>query len=165
MLSQSTSSAKMRRSLPIQPPPQYTPFDPRDMILNSPSLYQENFTLKTKHNPLLAHNPGRDLSPLPLPTRSLSPLPRSESPQFHSVSRLSSSPVVSRHLRRGVCLSADQNARLLGKPEKSEEESAYAGLAGKRKLRELEKEIAGPRVELYTSREKGEELEQNPTAK
>ena len=56
---------------------------------------------------------------------------------------------------------ADQNAELLDKLEKLEEESAQADLAGKRKLRKLEKEIAGLRMELERTREKGEELEQN----
>ncbi|KAI0682908.1 hypothetical protein BC835DRAFT_1397836 [Cytidiella melzeri] len=135
------------------------------------SLYQENFTLKTKHDALLARIPGRDLSPLPSPTRSMSPLPRSESPHFYSASRPSSpinaSPAISRHVRRvsvtpgELSLLADQNAELLGKLEKLEEESAHADLAGKRKLRKLEKEIAGLRAELDKTREKGEELEQN----
>ncbi|KAI0092036.1 hypothetical protein BDY19DRAFT_928059 [Irpex rosettiformis] len=132
------------------------------------NLYQENYTLKTKHDALLARIPSRDDSPPGSPPCTLSPLPSSDS-AFTSDSRPNSPEVESpiRHIRRvsvttgELSLLSDQNAELLDKLEKLEEESAHADLAGKRKLRKLEKEIAGLRAELEKTREKGEELEQN----
>ncbi|KAI0347114.1 hypothetical protein BDW22DRAFT_1351472 [Trametopsis cervina] len=135
------------------------------------NLYQDNISLKTKHDALVARIPGQDISPSPSPTGLLSPLPTEASPHYYSVSRpgspTSTSPTATRHVRRvsvtpgELSILADQNAELLGKLEKLEEESAQADMAGKRKLRKLEKEIAGLRTELDKTREKGEELEQN----
>ena len=134
------------------------------------NLYEANVTLKTKHDALLSRIPTKDASPLPSPTRSLSPLPPS-SPHYYGGSRpcspVSESPPQTRHVRRisvtpgELSALADQNAELLDKLGKLEEESAQADLAGKRKLRKLEKEIAGLRAELDRTREKGEEMEQN----
>ncbi|THG97617.1 hypothetical protein EW026_g4412 [Hermanssonia centrifuga] len=59
-----------------------------------------------------------------------------------------------------IALLADQNAELLDKLEKLEEESAHADLAGKRKLRKLEREIQGLREELEKTQAKGVELEE-----
>ncbi|KAF7792924.1 hypothetical protein EIP86_004026 [Pleurotus ostreatoroseus] len=136
------------------------------------NLYDENVHLKTKHDALLARLPKQGPSPLPSPTRSLSPLPPG-SPHYYSISRPGSPIVrtspVARHARRisvtpsELTLLADQNEELLEKLEQLEEESAQADLAGKRKLRKLEREIMGLREELEKTRAKGDELEQKVT--
>jgi hypothetical protein len=54
---------------------------------------------------------------------------------------------------------ADQNAELLHKLESLENESANADLAGRRKLRALEKEIDGLRAELENTRARSAEIE------
>jgi hypothetical protein len=54
---------------------------------------------------------------------------------------------------------ADQNAELLQKLETLEHESVHADLAGRRRLRVLEREIAGLREELDQTRERSKQLE------
>jgi hypothetical protein len=153
------------------------------------NLYQENVSLKSKHDALLARIPtqtGQDISPLPSPTRVLSPLPMTSTPQYYNASRPSSpsgtlSPSLapsspsptgfSEYSRRGharrisvtpsdLSYLADQNTELLQKLEKLEEESTQADLQGKRKLRKLEKEIGLLKEELEKTRERGVELEE-----
>ncbi|PSS35466.1 hypothetical protein PHLCEN_2v1621 [Hermanssonia centrifuga] len=112
--------------------------------------------------------PGQRPSPLPSPNRPLSPLTPA-SPHYYSGSLphtpTPTSPRI-RHSRRisvtpgEIALLADQNAELLDKLEKLEEESAHADLAGKRKLRKLEREIQGLREELEKTQAKGVELEE-----
>lgn len=152
------------------------------------NLYEANLSLKSKHDALLARIPtqlGQSISPLPSPTRGLSPLPPA-TPHYYSISRPSSpsatlspslgpsspSPsVLSERSRRGharrisvtpsdLNYLADQNAELLHKLEKLEEESAAADARGKRKLKKLEKEIGLLKEELEKTRERGAELEE-----
>ncbi|GJE84521.1 hypothetical protein PsYK624_005970 [Phanerochaete sordida] len=153
------------------------------------NLYEQNLSLKSKHDALLARIPsqaGQTISPLPSPTRGLSPLPPT-TPHYYSISRPSSpsatlspslgpsspSPSVfsersrrSGHARRisvtpsDLSYLADQNAELMHKLEKLEEESANADARGKRKLKKLEKEIGLLKEELEKTRERGAELEE-----
>jgi hypothetical protein len=58
-----------------------------------------------------------------------------------------------------LALLSDQNAELLAKLEKLEAESNQADQAGRRKLRNLEKEIQGLRDELDATRARSDELE------
>ncbi|EKM59778.1 uncharacterized protein PHACADRAFT_250508 [Phanerochaete carnosa HHB-10118-sp] len=154
------------------------------------NLYEANLSLKSKHDALLARIPtqlGQTVSPLPSPTRALSPLPPlPATPHYYSISRPSSpsatlspslgpsspSPsVLSERSRKGharrisvtpsdLSYLADQNAELMHKLEKLEEESAQADARGKRKLKKLEKEIGLLKEELEKTRERGAELEE-----
>lgn len=167
------------------------PLTPSELGLTSAlckNLYEANFSLKSKHDALLARIPtqlGQSISPLPSPTRALSPLPPT-TPHYYSISRPSSpsamlspslgpsspSPsVLSERSRRGharrisvtpsdLTYLADQNAELMHKLEKLEEESAQADARGKRKLKKLEKEIGLLKEELEKTRERGHELEE-----
>ena len=142
------------------------------------SLFQDNVSLKTKHEALLARIPVQaggspQLSP-PGPSLASVPSPI-HSPQLHSAASLPRTPIDSpcpgsplqpfhRHSRRisvtpdEVALLADQNAELLDKLEKLEEESERADQAGKRKLRKLEQEIQALRDELDNTQARKIEL-------
>lgn len=155
-------------------------------------MYEDNIALKSKHEALLARLPSSEQvdtgrsspSPLPSPTPSPRPSPVNSpchSPHYYTVSLpqtphdhprplTPSPPPRNRHARRPsvtpeeLALLADQNAELMSKLEKLEEESEAADNAGKRKLRKLEKEIQGLREELERTRLKGDELEQKANA-
>lgn len=141
------------------------------------TLYENNLELKSRHQALLARlppSPASSCSPtgssVPSPTPSDSQLP--QSPHYYSAddSRASSSagvhiPRPRPHYRRvsvspaDLALLSDQNAELLAKLEKLEAESVQADQAGRRKLRNLEKEIQGLREELDRTRARSDELE------
>ncbi|KAF8634798.1 hypothetical protein AX15_000710 [Amanita polypyramis BW_CC] len=59
-----------------------------------------------------------------------------------------------------VAYLADQNAELMEKLEKLEQESSHADLSGRRQLKRLEKEVAELREELEKTQARGEELEE-----
>ncbi|KAH0840197.1 hypothetical protein J3R83DRAFT_1198 [Lanmaoa asiatica] len=141
------------------------------------SLYENNLELKSRHQALLARLPPSPASSSPM--GSLAPSPMSldsqlpQSPHYYSAddSRASSdtSVHISRprpHYRRvsvspaDLALLSDQNAELLAKLEKLETESTQADQAGRRKLRNLEKEIQGLRDELDKTRARSDELEE-----
>ncbi|KIJ69898.1 hypothetical protein HYDPIDRAFT_178307 [Hydnomerulius pinastri MD-312] len=141
------------------------------------TLYENNLELKNRHKALLARLPPSPTSSSP--TSSFTPSPTSpdsqfpQSPHYYSgdVSHTSSShslhaPRARRHHRRvsvspsDLALLSDQNAELLAKLEKLEAESTQADQAGRKKLRNLEKEIQGLRDELEETRAKSDELEE-----
>lgn len=143
------------------------------------TLFQDNVSLKTKHEALIARIPTAvEGSPNPsVPSTSLastqSPI---HSPHCYTASlprtpiespRPASPLPIPRHIRRlsvtpdEVALLADQNAELLDKLEKLEEESDKADQAGKRKLRKLEKEIQALRDELDDTQARKSELEKS----
>ncbi|KAF8165737.1 hypothetical protein B0H34DRAFT_250874 [Crassisporium funariophilum] len=137
-------------------------------------LYKDNVALKSKHQALLARI---QMSP----TRSTSS-PGALSDMLHggdsmtmtysnsdSALGLISSPrpsFVRGHTRKvsvstaDISLLADQNAELLDKLEKLEEETTTTDQAGRRELKRLEKEIAFLREALEKTQAKSEELEE-----
>ena len=140
------------------------------------SLYENNRELKTRHQALLARLPPSPTSSSPAGSSAPSPMsPDSQlpqSPHYYSAddSHASSNasvliPRPRPHYRRvsvspaDLALLSDQNAELLAKLEKLEAESIQADQAGRRKLRNLEKEIQGLRDELDKTRERSDELE------
>ncbi|KAI9069213.1 hypothetical protein FKP32DRAFT_1587015 [Trametes sanguinea] len=146
------------------------------------SLYDDNVTLKTKHEALIARLPGTGVTS---PAPSVPTSPRLDSStagrsssfsgiMFPASSEESLQPVPPafrmRHHRRisvtpaELANLADQNAELLDKLEKLENESLRADQAGKRKLRKLEQEIQSLREELDRTQAKGAELEEQAKA-
>ncbi|OBZ70370.1 hypothetical protein A0H81_09856 [Grifola frondosa] len=133
------------------------------------SLYNDNVTLKNKHEALLARLPSTR-APSPSPSVPSSPMfastPVSQSPSYHGSNIPPLASARMRHSRRisvtpsELASLADQNAELLDKLEKLEAESVKADHAGKRKLRKLEKEIQGLREELENTQAKGAALEE-----
>ncbi|KAH7909393.1 hypothetical protein BJ138DRAFT_1089561 [Hygrophoropsis aurantiaca] len=140
------------------------------------SLYENNLELKNKHKALLARlpvspasfSPPGSSNPSPIsPTSSLPHSPHyycTDLPRLSSKSNLTA-PRIRHHRRISVSPSdlatlSDQNAELLSKLEKLESESVQADQAGRRKLRNLEKEIQGLRDELDETRARSDELEQ-----
>ncbi|KAH7918349.1 hypothetical protein BV22DRAFT_1199999 [Leucogyrophana mollusca] len=142
------------------------------------SLYENNLELKNRHQALLARLPASpsSFSPpgcnTPSPISPSTPLPHSPHSYSANISRSSSNASLTaprtrrRHHRRisvspsDLAMLSDQNAELLSKLEKLESESAQADQAGRRKLRNLEKEIQGLRDELDKTRARSDELEQ-----
>jgi hypothetical protein len=137
------------------------------------SLRKDSLVLKTRHEEFLR----RISSPSQSPTISAANSPATftpslpSSPHYYSanlaVETIANESPLS--LRRGhrisvsqndIALLSDQNAELLSKLERLESESAQAELAGRRKLRKLEREIQGLREELELTQIKGEELEE-----
>ncbi|KAF9480715.1 hypothetical protein BDN70DRAFT_877286 [Pholiota conissans] len=137
-------------------------------------LYQNNITLKTKHEELLARIPSS-------PARSISspanlyhqpPLLQDDTGIVASSSESalefisSPQPSPKRHARKvsiavaDVCLLSDQNAELLDKLEKLEKEATSTDQAGRRELKRLEKEIAFLREELEKTQARSDELEE-----
>jgi len=109
-------------------------------------------------------------SPSPSPLSPDSQLP--QSPHYYSADDSHASSNVSAfvprprpHYRRvsvspaDLAFLSDQNAELLAKLEKLEAESIQADQVGRRKLRNLEKEIQGLRDELDKTRARSDELE------
>ncbi|KAF9464829.1 hypothetical protein BDZ94DRAFT_1235041 [Collybia nuda] len=139
------------------------------------SLYENNVTLKTKHQALLARIPS---TPSRSPSPSPSPEPTSAVPSRYSTSlSLTGSeynpsiPSSYKGHARKVSVStaeishlADQNAELLDKLEKLESESFSADQSGRRVLKRLEKEISTLREELEKTQAKSEELEEKTKA-
>ncbi|OAX38592.1 hypothetical protein K503DRAFT_691297 [Rhizopogon vinicolor AM-OR11-026] len=140
------------------------------------SLYENNLELKNKHQALLARLPTSSASVSPSGSSASSPTtprtPLSHSPHYYTnvpppSSRASTSAPRPRRSQRRVSVSAsdiallsDQNAELLAKLEKLESESVQNDQAGRRKLRNLEKEIQGLRDELEKTRARSDELEE-----
>ncbi|KAK0491370.1 hypothetical protein IW261DRAFT_1437297 [Armillaria novae-zelandiae] len=141
------------------------------------SLYDDNVSLKSKHQDLFARFPG-SLSPAasasPSPTPLQSPhiytnsISRSASAQS-SKSNFFSTPQTDQHRRRvrkvsvrldDISLLADQNDELLQKIERLEAEAAGADLSGKRMLRRLEKEISQLREDLEKTQVRSQEFEE-----
>lgn len=141
------------------------------------SLYDDNVSLKSKHQDLFARFPG-SLSPAasssPSPTPLQSPhiytnsISRSASAQS-SKSNFFSTPQTDQHRRRvrkvsvrldDISLLADQNDELLQKIEHLETEAASADLSGRRMLRRLEKEISQLREDLEKTQARSQEFEE-----
>ncbi|KAK0461771.1 uncharacterized protein EV420DRAFT_127453 [Desarmillaria tabescens] len=141
------------------------------------SLYDDNVSLKSKHQDLFARFPG-SLSPAasssPSPTPLQSPhlytnsISRSASAQS-SKSNFYSTPQTDQPRRRvrkvsvrldDISLLADQNDELLQKIERLETEAASADLAGRRMLRRLEKEISQLREDLEKTQARSQEFEE-----
>ena len=146
------------------------------------TLYNDNLTLKSKHEALLARLPGTGTGTTPTASP---PIPQvhldvpSESSSYASVAFPSSTDqlsqpigLVARYRRtRRVSVTpaelaslSDQNAELIEKLEKLETESQKADQVGKRKLRKLEQEIQTLRDELEKTQARGVELEQQAKA-
>ncbi|KZT29419.1 hypothetical protein NEOLEDRAFT_598528 [Neolentinus lepideus HHB14362 ss-1] len=122
------------------------------------NLYQENVSLKSQHDALLARLP---------PSQPISPI-GSPSPFSAPSLPLSASSTLSRTHNRRISVTpseitrlADQNAELMLSLEKLETESAQADQAGKRRLRKLEKEIRLLKEELECTQARSQELEEN----
>ncbi|PBL02917.1 hypothetical protein ARMGADRAFT_277421 [Armillaria gallica] len=141
------------------------------------SLYDNNVSLKSKHQDLFARFPG-SLSPAasssPSPTPLQSPhiytnsISRSVSAQS-SKSNFFSTPQTDQHRRRvrkvsvrldDISLLADQNDELLQKIERLETEAASADMSGRRMLRRLEKEISQLREDLEKTQARSQEFEE-----
>ncbi|KAJ7126425.1 hypothetical protein C8R43DRAFT_931971 [Mycena crocata] len=124
------------------------------------SLYENNVTLKNKHDALVARLPST-----PRHSPPLSQLSFAEDTNFDS----NSSPRVylTRHSRRisvspaDISLLSDQNQELLLKLENLEAEAMSADRSGRRALKQLEKEIQLLRDELEKTQARSEELEKN----
>ncbi|KAI0698519.1 hypothetical protein C8T65DRAFT_729190 [Cerioporus squamosus] len=146
------------------------------------SLYTDNVTLKSKHESLLARLPGTRTS-TPSSSRPTSPFrldaPSLERSPSYSVAFPGSPtepnqslaiPARLRRIRRvsvtpgELSMLADQNAELIDKLEKLEDESEKADQTGKRKLRKLEEEIQVLREELERTQARGQELEEQAKA-
>lgn len=137
------------------------------------SLYDNNLELQNKHKALLARLPTSSASVSPSGSSASSPAspgtPLPHSPHYYtniSSSHSNTSASRSRRSQRRVSVSpadlallSDQNAELLAKLEKLESESVQTDQAGRRKLRNLEKEIQGLREELDKTRARSDELE------
>jgi hypothetical protein len=141
------------------------------------SLHRSNTVLKKKHEALLARipaspTPSTFASPTASPHFYTASLPRSnigsliqESP-LHMQHPLPETPVPRLRTRKisvspsDISLLSDQNTELLMKLEKLEAESEQADLAGKRKLKRLEKDIQLLKEELDRTRERNEEIEE-----
>ncbi|THH29143.1 hypothetical protein EUX98_g5063 [Antrodiella citrinella] len=151
-------------------------FDPIELGLTSAlvkSLYHDNVALKTKHEALLSRLPGTasrtpspPIVPIVCPSRSTSPHYYSASlPHTPIESPISQPPSLlrPRHQRRisvtpaEIAHLADQNAELIDKLEKLEEESEKNDQVGRRKLRKLEREIQGLKEELEQTQAKEQE--------
>jgi hypothetical protein len=142
------------------------------------SLYENNVTLKSKHKALLAVLPSTPATPIEFPSLPVSP--SSQTPPNYIVSLPPSAanslgPAFQppAHLRRtrkisvspaDIALLSDQNAELLQKLERLENESAQADQVGRRALKRLEKEIQSLREELEKTQAKSEELEEKTRA-
>lgn len=141
------------------------------------SLYDDNVSLKSKHQDLFARFPGSlssaaSASPSPTPLQSphiyTNSISRSASAQS-SKSNYFSTPQTDQHRRRvrkvsvrldDISLLADQNDELLQKIERLEAEAASADLSGKRMLRRLEKEISQLREDLEKTQVRSQEFEE-----
>jgi hypothetical protein len=137
------------------------------------SLHKDSLVLKTRHEEFLR----RISSPSQSPTVSAANSPATftpslpSSPHYYSANLAVDtitieSPLSSRRGHRisvsqnDIALLSDQNAELLSKLERLESESAQAELAGRRRLRKLEREIQGLREELEQTQIKSDVLEE-----
>ena len=126
-------------------------------------VYDHNAVLKSKHEALLAKIPMS-----PSPSLSHSPSPDSLSTTMHlshSASEFNLTDSPRTHVRKisiaraDISLLADQNAELLSKLQKLEEDAMAADIAGRRELKKLGKEIVYLRDALEKTQAKSEELE------
>ncbi|KZP06737.1 hypothetical protein FIBSPDRAFT_763921 [Athelia psychrophila] len=136
------------------------------------NLQEDSRTLKNKHEAFLRRIPSPITSPagstFTSPANPNSTLPNS--PHYYSGNLSNLSPDTNSVLRarrpRKISVSltdisqlSDQNAELLSKVEKLESESLQTEQAGRRRLRNLEKEIKGLRQELDKTQSKSDEFE------
>ncbi|KAJ6616245.1 hypothetical protein B0H10DRAFT_2219643 [Mycena sp. CBHHK59/15] len=126
------------------------------------SLYENNVTLKNKHDALVARIPQHPITPHHNRIR-MSPdssFDSTSSPPIYPKSRtrkISVSP-------GDISLLSDQNAELLQKLENLEAESSNADRSGRRALRRLEREIQLLRDELEKTQARSEQLEKTAQA-
>jgi hypothetical protein len=139
------------------------------------SLQEDSLILKNRHEEFLRKLPSPSHSPsvsaVVSPASSTHPLPQTPHYYSESVSSVAFDSSIEESILRlrrprrisvspnDIALLSDENAELLAKLEKLEAESAQADMAGRRKLRKLEKEIQGLREELEQTQVKSEELE------
>jgi len=124
-------------------------------------VYDHNVVLKSKHEAFLAKIPMS-----PSLSHSPSPDPMSKSMLLsHSVSESNLPDPLKTRARKvsiavaDISLLTDQNAELLSKLQKLEEDATSADIAGRRELKRLEKEIVYLRDALEKTQAKSEELE------
>ena len=121
-------------------------------------IYESNVVLKSKHEALLARIPMSVSTPN---THSRTSTIRLS----HSASESGlAGPFPTRTRKVSIAMSdvsllADQNAELLDKLSRLEEDATSADIAGRRELKRLEKEIAYLRDALEKTQAKSEELE------
>ena len=133
-------------------------------------LLEANLELRQRHTSLISKYPATPSSVTP----SSVPFPGTEPswiPELDASSPVTTSktPTLSRapsHSRRfsvtpkALAALSDHNTELLAQLTQIEDETSRANLDGKRKLRQLEKEIAGLRAELDFAQERNGELEE-----
>jgi hypothetical protein len=133
-------------------------------------LLEANLELRQRHNSLLSKYPATPSSVTP----SSIPFPGTEPswiPELDASSPViaSKTPTLSRapsHSRRisvtpqALAALSEHNTELLAQLTQIQDETSRANLDGKRKLRQLEKEIAGLRAELDFAQERNGELEE-----
>ncbi|KAJ6515481.1 hypothetical protein C8R45DRAFT_888336 [Mycena sanguinolenta] len=128
------------------------------------SLYESNVTLKNKHDALVSRIPSTPRHSPPLSGNV--PFPGGMHSQNNSFDGNSTNsflyPTRPRRISvspRDISLLADQNAELLQKLESLESEALTADRAGRRALKQLEREIQLLRDELERTQARSEELE------
>ena len=133
-------------------------------------LLEANLELRQRHNSLITKYPATPSSVTP----STVPFPGTEPSwisELDAASPLTTSktPTLSRapsHSRRfsvtpkALAALSEHNTELLSQLTQIQDETSRANLDGKRKLRQLEKEIAGLRAELDFAQERNGELEE-----
>ena len=133
-------------------------------------LLEANLELRQRHNSLVSKYPATPSSVTP----SSIPFPGTEPswiPELDASSPVAASktPTLSRapsHFRRislspqALAALSEHNTELLSQLTQIQDETSRANLDGKRKLRQLEKEIAGLRAELDFAQERNGELEE-----
>jgi len=137
------------------------------------TLYESNYTLRSKHEALIARLPLSPLQSMSSPgglSAMASPVLHMSLVHSSSESQLGATETHTSYFPgplRKVSMStadvdflADQNAELLEKLERLEAEANSADLAGRRELKRLEKEIAFLKEALEKTVAKSEELEE-----
>ncbi|KAF7355666.1 hypothetical protein MSAN_01484400 [Mycena sanguinolenta] len=134
------------------------------------SLYESNVTLKNKHDALVSRIPSTPRHSPPLSGNV--PFPEGMHSQNNSFDGNSTNsfqyPTRPRRISvspRDISLLADQNAELLQKLESLESEALTADRAGRRALKQLEREIQLLRDELERTQARSEELEKKAQKK
>lgn len=127
-------------------------------------IYESNVVLKSKHEALLARIPiSPPMSVSSLDSHSRTPTMRLSLSHSPSGSGLVGPPTTRTRkvsiAMADVSLLADQNAELLDKLQRLEEDATSADVAGRRELKRLEKEISYLRDALEKTQAKSEELE------
>ncbi len=133
-------------------------------------LLEANLELRQRHNSLISKYPATPssvtLSSVPFPGTEPSWIPELDASSPITASK---TPTLSRapsHSRRfsvtpqALAALSEHNTDLLAQLTQIEDETSRANLDGKRKLRQLEKEITGLRAELDFAQERNGELEE-----